>query len=189
MNRVYLIRHGKPAAVWGEADSDPGLDATGQAQAQAIADALMALAPDERPRFVVSSPLKRCYETALPLARALGVEIEVDPAVGEIPTPASLSQADRPGWLREAVGGLWSEIEGDIDYDVWRRTVSRAVTARPGGAIFSHFVAINGVLSLCRGEDQVIVFRPDHTSCTQFEVSPEGLRVQRLGDEAVTKVN
>lgn len=189
MRRVYLIRHGKPATAWGEEDADPGLDEAGHAQARAVAQALMALAPAERPSFVVSSPLRRCLETAQPLAEALGVAVQIDRAVGEIPTPADLSHADRPAWLREAMSGTWSAISGDIDYDQWRKSVAAAVGSRGDGAVFSHFVAINGVLSLVKGEDKVIVFRPDHTSCTTLEVGEQGLSVVRLGEEAATRVN
>jgi len=46
MSRLYLIRHGKPAAVWGEADDDPGLDDAGKAQAEAARDVLMGLNRD-----------------------------------------------------------------------------------------------------------------------------------------------
>ena len=36
MPRIYLVRHAKPAAAWGE-DPDPGLDALGAMQATAAA--------------------------------------------------------------------------------------------------------------------------------------------------------
>ena len=111
MARLYLIRHGKPAAVWGGDDDDPGLDETGQAQANAARDWLMALPKDERPMKVVSSPLRRCRETAEPTAAALGVEIEIDERVGEIPTPSALAPDERGHWLRSAfrgdLGGNW----------------------------------------------------------------------------------
>jgi broad specificity phosphatase PhoE len=188
-DRIYLIRHGKPASVWGDADADPGLDEIGRAQARGVADALMALPPGERPTFVVSSPLRRCRETAQPFADALGVAVEIDPAVGEIPTPASLSLEERSAWLGEAMGGDWVGIAGDIDYEAWRRDVARALIGRAGGAVFSHFIAINGVMSLIKGEDAVIVFRPDHVSCSVVKVVGEELRLERLGAEAVTKVN
>jgi broad specificity phosphatase PhoE len=187
--RIYLIRHGKPASVWGEEDPDPGLDETGRAQARGAADALMALPPEERPTFVVSSPLRRCRETAQPLADALGVDVEIDPAVGEIPTPSGLSLAERPAWLREAMAGTWASIVGDIDYDAWRRDVARSLMRRAGGAVFSHFIAINGVMSLTQGRDAVIVFRPDHVSCSELEIADGDLHLVRLGAEAVTRVN
>ena len=189
MGRVYLIRHGKPAAVWGEADPDPGLDEIGAAQAEAAARTILALPVAERPTRVASSPLRRCHETALPLARALGVEVAIDPDVGEIPTPAHLAPEARGAWLRDSMAGEWSAIVGDIDYDVWRRRVAAAVAARPGWAIFSHFVAINGVISLVRGENQVVAFRPDHVSRTSLEVGEGGLSLIQLGPEAATRVN
>lgn len=184
---LYLIRHGKPAAAWGDND-DPGLDETGHAQARAIAERLMALPEAGRPRAVVSSPLRRCRETAQPLADALGVALEIEPAVGEIPTPAALSLAERPAWLSSAFTGAWADIQGDIDYEAWRRRVADAVARWPNGAIFSHFVAINAVFSLITGDDRVIGFRPDHTSMTILAVEGGAITLIARGDEAVTGV-
>lgn len=187
MGTLYLIRHGRPAAAFGDHD-DPGLDETGHAQARAIAARVMALPAAERPRAVVSSPLRRCRETAQPLADALGVAVEIEPAVGEIPSPAALSLAERPEWLRSAFAGVWADIRGDIDYEAWRRQVADAVARRPNAAIFSHFVAINAVLSVITGEDQVIGFRPDHTSVTILAVANGAITLVARGDEAVTGV-
>jgi len=185
---LHIIRHGKPASTWGGGDDDPGLDETGQAQARAVAQRLLALPPEERPRAVVSSPLRRCRETAQPLADALGVEVEIDPAVGEIPTPAGLAAAERPAWLRKAFEGAWGEIRGDLDYDLWRRRVAEAVTARTDTAVFSHFVAINALVSVLTGAEAVISFRPDHTSVTTLKTEDGAVRLARLGEEAVTGV-
>ena len=188
MARVYLIRHGKPAAAWGSDDDDPGLDEAGQAQARAVAAWMLALPAHERPTAVAASPLRRCRETAGPLALALGVAVEIDPAVGEIPTPAALSHADRPAWLRAAFTGRWSQIKGDLDYDAWRRAVARAVCLRPRTAVFSHFVAINAVLSVLAGDETVIGFRPDHASVTILDLAAGALRLIARGPEAATGV-
>jgi broad specificity phosphatase PhoE len=67
--------------------------------------------------------------------------------------------------------------------------VAAAVAQRPGCAVFSHFVAINGVLSLIEGEARVIVFRPDHTSCSTLEIENGDLKLAQLGAAAVTQVN
>lgn len=171
MTQVFLIRHARPSAVWGEADPDPGLDPTGQAQAEAAAQVLMALDPSVRPRRVVSSPLRRCRETAEPFAKALGVEIEIDLRVSEIPTPAAISPADRSAWLRSAFDRRWSDIEGDLDYEVWRDDVAAALLARPGAAIFSHFVAINAAVAVATGSDLVRTAQPDHAAIATFDVS------------------
>lgn len=68
---LILARHGRTAAnASGEllGRRDPGLDATGRRQARAIGE---ALADADR---VISSPLRRCRETAV----AIGKPVEVD---------------------------------------------------------------------------------------------------------------
>ncbi len=72
MARLYLIRHGRPSSTWGGHDDDPGLDAAGLDQARAARDWLLSRPEAERPRLVVSSPLRRCRETAVPTAETLG---------------------------------------------------------------------------------------------------------------------
>ena len=189
MTRTYMIRHGKPSSTWGEqADPDPGLDAAGKGQAEAAADALMALPPGQRPTRVFSSPLRRCRETAQPFADRLGVAVEIDPLVGEIPSPKSLSDTERGPWLRQAFTQTWGEVKGDIDYDAWRNAVGAAVAAKPGAAVFSHFVAINAAVSCVTGEDAVLSFRPDHASISIFEVSDGVLKLVERGPEAATQV-
>ena len=188
MTLIYLIRHGRPQSAWGGADHDPGLDEVGRAQARAIADRLMVLDRADRPTSVISSPLRRCRETAEPTARALGVAIQIDPAVGEIPTPAGLIEEDRPVWLRAAMQGHWTDIIGDLDYDRWRRAAATAVATRPGAAVFSHFVAINGVLSTLCGDARVITHRPDHAAITTLRVGMSGLELVERGAEAATGV-
>jgi broad specificity phosphatase PhoE len=190
MSRIHLIRHARPATGWGDAagEPDPGLDEIGQAQAEAVRDALMALPPGERPVAVASSPLRRCRETAAPLAAALGVEVEIDPAVGEIPTPAGLAPEARGGWLKRAFQSRWDEIEGELDYDAWRRGVARALLARGGTAVFSHFVAINGAVTTVTREARVLAFQPDHASVTVLESDGKALTLVAKGREAQTKV-
>ena len=188
MSRIYLIRHARPAAGWGGADDDPGLDDVGLAQARAAADALVALPSDRRPTKVVSSPLRRCKETAEPFAAAIGASVEIDPLVGEIPTPAGLAPQERGPWLRAAFAGRWADIQGDLDYDAWRRAVAAAVASRPGCAVFSHLVAINAVLSVLANEPQMIGFRPDHASISVFELDGGQLRLLERGPEATTGV-
>ena len=188
MARVYMIRHGRPAAGWGDhgADPDPGLDDVGRAQAEAASRALLALPTP--PTLVLTSPLRRCRETAAPFAAALGMQPVIEPRVAEIPTPKALAAADRPEWLRTAFAGTWAGIEGDLDYLAWRDAVAAAVIAHPGAAIFSHFVAINAVMSVITGDDRVIGFRPDHTSMTILAVRDGALSLVARGDEAVTGV-
>jgi broad specificity phosphatase PhoE len=190
MTRVYLIRHGEPESGWGQGgDPDPGLSVRGRAQAEQARDALLALPAPLRPDRVVSSPLRRCRETAAPFAAALGLQPAIDDAVGEVPTPAGLPPANRPTWLRRAFEGRWSEIVGDRDYEAWRRAVTDAVRGHAGAAVFSHYVAINAVLSFIQDDERVIVARPDHASVHALELGPDGrLSLTDLGREAATQV-
>lgn len=188
MNRVHVIRHGKPAATWGGDDEDPGLDGTGLLQALAIAKEVLALPEAQRPTRVVSSPLRRCRETAEPLADALGVEIAIDPRVGEIPTPAALSHEERPAWLRQAFGGRWDQIEGDLDYVGWTRDVAGALREYAGAAVFSHFVALNAAVGVAMGRGEVMAFRPDHCSRTVFDIDGDRLILAEKGREAQSQV-
>jgi broad specificity phosphatase PhoE len=188
MSRIYLIRHGKPSATWGGTDDDPGLDEIGKAQAEKARDTMLARPEHERPTRVVSSPLRRCRETAQPLAEALGVEVEIDPLVGEIPTPKALSSAERGPWLRGVFGGKWKDVEGDLDYDAWRRDVAGAVGSRERAAVFSHYVAINAVLTHLAGLEEVMTFRPDHASISVFDLQDGALTLVERGPEATTGV-
>ena len=188
MSRIHMIRHGRPASTWGDADQDPGLDAVGQEQARAVADILLALPAGERPDRVISSPLRRCRETAQPLADALGVTVEIDPRVGEIPTPKTLSAEERPAWLRKAFEGQWADIRGDLDYVDWTREVARGVASYPGAAVFSHFVALNAAVSVATREARVAAIRPDHVSVTVFELVDDALILIENGREASTQV-
>lgn len=148
----------------------------------------MALPVAERPVRVISSPLRRCRETAAPLARMLGVNVTIDTRFGEIPTPKALPPENRSDWLRQAFGGTWAQISGDLDYDAWRRSVAAALAEQASAAVFSHYVAINGVVSVLAGRDDVICFNPDHASVTRLDVKDGGLSLVELGREAQTGV-
>jgi len=188
MARVYLIRHGRPQSGWGDhgADPDPGLDSVGRAQAEAVAAALLALA--DPPTRVLTSPLRRCRETAAPLVAALGVPLTLEPRVAEIPTPGALLAKDRPEWLRTAFAGTWAGIVGDLDYGAWRDGVAAAVMQHPGAAIFSHFVAINAAVSFALGRPEVRVVQPDNASITVFETDGTQLWLVQEGQEAETHI-
>lgn len=189
MSSIFLIRHGRPASTWGdEKIGDPGLDLTGKSQAEAASRALMAIPEQIRPKFVVSSPLARCRETAEPFARALGVDLEIDPLFGEVPTPASIRPEARSAWLKQAFAGTWEEIDGDQDYNAWRKSIVEGLKQRADTAVFSHFVAINGIVSVLEDSDQVLTFRPGHASITRIDIGGGQLRVVTRGDEAHTQV-
>jgi broad specificity phosphatase PhoE len=185
MTTLYLVRHAKPAAAWGET-ADAGLDETGHTQARRAAEELVALG---RKLPILSSPLKRCRETAKPLAALWNSEVEIFSPVAEIPSPP-LSGAAKQQWLASGMLGDWSQLQasapvGSPDYSAWRNDMLAALRALPGDAvIFSHYIAINVILGAAQNSERVIVFRPGHASITRVEVTPDALRVIKLGREA-----
>lgn len=189
MSRLYLVRHARPAAGWGQ-DADPGLDETGVRQAKATAD---ELASRLAPMPVYSSPLRRCRETAAPAEQAWNRRAELLPEVAEIPAPP-LTLSSRAEWLTAAMRGTWAALQhssppGSPDYMQWRRTALSALTAlQHDSVIFSHFIAINVVVAAARNVDDVVCFRPDHASVTVVETVGDGFRVIELGRQAGTTV-
>lgn len=181
---LYLVRHAKPASAYGDS-VDPGLDDTGRTQAVLTAERLKAL-PNRLP--VYTSPLRRCRETAQPLAEAWGIQAIVLPDVGEVPSPP-LSLKERQEWLRKAMTSDWANLQasapaGSPDYAGWRSSLVDAVSVIAGDAvIYSHFIAINAIIGAALQSEQVISFRPGHASVTTIEVSGGKITVKQLGEE------
>lgn len=187
MATLYLVRHAKPASTYGDS-LDPGLDDTGMTQAVRAADELKNL-PNRLP--VYTSPLRRCRETARPLADVWGVQPIVLPEIGEVPSPP-LSLQERQEWLRKAMASDWANLQASAppespNYSAWRSALLDAICAMAGDAvIFSHFIAINVVIGAARKSEQVISFRPDHASVTVVDVSERAISIKDLGREVGT---
>jgi broad specificity phosphatase PhoE len=96
---LVLVRHGRTEAnasglLLGRAD--PGLDEAGREQAEVLRDALEGITR------IVTSPLRRCVETA----RAIGVDVE--PEVDE-------------RWIELDYGTLDQQAWRDVGPEVWRQ--------------------------------------------------------------------
>jgi broad specificity phosphatase PhoE len=189
MPRLYLVRHAKPAASWGE-DPDPGLDDLGHEQALAAADRLSGLCEISH---VYSSPLRRCRETAAPLAERWNCGVQLCREVAEIPSPP-LSLAERHQWLRAAMRGSWAQLQdsapaGAPNFLAWREEVVSALMRMPHDCVvYTHFIAINVAVGAAQRSEAVVCFRPDHASITMLENQPDGLRLLDLGAQADTSV-
>lgn len=173
--RLVLVRHGEAAAPWDEAH-DPGLSPRGRQQAEAMAEALVAGCD---PLPIVVSPLRRTRETAAALERRWGVTAQVDPRVGEVPSPTT-DLAQRATWLRQLLATPPSELTDDLAR--WRDDVRAALTdLATDTVIVTHFVAIRVASGLAD-------YTPDYCSRTVLEAGPGGLRLLERGDERLTVV-
>lgn len=161
---------------------DPGLTELGLRQAQAVADALLTADDRTRPTRILSSPLRRCRETAAPFSTRGNLPVTVEPAVAEIPTPPGLAAAERAPWLRAAMAGDWSAMRG-IDGLAWRRGVVEALLRAGGAAVFTHFVAINAAVTAATGVSCVLACRPAPVSVTVLRVDNGRLHLEALGVE------
>jgi broad specificity phosphatase PhoE len=183
MALLYLIRHGEPSGTWGQADPDPGLTDLGRKQAEGAAERLQKTPP----KLIVSSPLKRARETAIPLARAMSLEPKIAEPVAEIPTPASIAFEKRADWLRSLMAGEWHAAEPPLQ--TWRTGVVTYLTGlSEDTAVFSHFVAINVALGAAIGDDRVVCFKPAHASITVLETKGRVISLVELGETADTVI-
>ena len=116
MTRVFLVRHGatdwnKEKRAQGHADIDLNYD--GHKQAAAVATELA----HEHLVAVYSSDLKRARDTAVAIASAHGLEVQIDPDLREI------DQGDWEGLTTDEIRTKWPDLWGP----------NRHYNARPGG--------------------------------------------------------
>ena len=189
MPKLYLIRHARPAAGWGE-HADPGLDTTGKRQAEEAAE---TLARALHRASLYTSPLRRCRETAHPLERLWQQSAQVLEPVAELPSPPLFPDA-RQQWLRQTMKGTWQDVNerapaGSPDYLAWRQTLLDSLQhLQQDSVVFSHFIAINVAVGAALARDDVVCFWPDHASITCVETGNGRLRVVDLGRQADTVI-
>ena len=182
MARLYLVRHGRATGGW-DVDPDPGLDELGRQQAHGLIE---RLSPFGR-LPVVTSPLRRCQQTAAPLADHWQVEVVIEPRVAEIPSPPGVPMEERVAWLRQAMAGTWAALGGRwTDYRDGVLTSVRSLEVDT--VVVSHFVAINAVIGACRGDDRLVVNSLDNASVTIVDASASGLVLLETGHEADTLI-
>ncbi|NPA26302.1 MAG: histidine phosphatase family protein [Chloroflexi bacterium] len=112
MTTLLLVRHGE--TDWNregryQGQADPGLNARGRAQAQALAHRLRAAG--WRPQVIYTSPLRRAAETAAILNQAWQVPVRVDPRLMEI------HQGAWQGLTVDEIARRWPQL-----FEAWERT-------------------------------------------------------------------
>jgi probable phosphoglycerate mutase len=187
---LLLIRHGLPRHVDNPdgAPADPPLSEIGGTQADRMATWLQHEAIDH----LYSSPMARAYETAEPLARAQGLEIEVRKGVAEFDRDSStyvpaekLKEIDYERWQGLMKGEL------DVDFGAFADEVienlERIVVDHPGKrvAVACHGGVINVWTAHVIGFAPRMFFNPDYTSINRYQCARSGERSVITLNEAV----
>jgi broad specificity phosphatase PhoE len=182
VTRLYLVRHGRAEAGWDTA-VDPGLDPTGHRQAADVAQRLAPLGA----LTVLTSPMRRCQETAAALSSVSGVEAVIEPGVAEIPSPEGVATGERTDWLRIAMAGSWSEL-GPRYVDFRERVVATLSALDSDTVVFSHFIAINAAIGSALADDRLVIRSLDNCSVTILDVADGVLHLVEAGHEADTLI-
>lgn len=187
---LLLIRHGLPQHIENTDGSpaNPPLSERGRQQAQSMAEWLSG-EPIDR---LYSSPMTRASETAEPLARRLGLEIELHSGVAEYDRDATsyvpverLKEVDYERWLRLMQG------ETDTDFEVFTGQVIAAlenIVEQNRGrtvAVTCHGGVINVWTAHVIGFRPRLFFNPDYTSINRYLCASSGERSVRTLNEAV----
>ena len=191
---LYIIRHGRPVRqVVGEDEgADPELSDLGHEQAVRTAELLEGEGIDH----VVSSTMRRAYQTALPTAEMLGVEVEQIDELKESDhrsntyVPLEEMSPDDPDSAHYFnLDTLEEHIFSDGGIDVFQERVVRGfehVIATNKGrrvAVFCHGMTTNVYLRSIIQIGDVLSMRPDYCGLSRVQASSTGIRSVRSFNE------
>jgi probable phosphoglycerate mutase len=195
---VLLVRHGESGSMVGGASlaltdrqGDPSLAPGGTAEAQLVGARLARQNIDA----IYTSPLRRCVETAEPLARALGLTPRVERDLREV-------------FMGEWEGGLYRKKFAEQDpiaqrmlaeqrWDVIpgaepapeftkrvRSVITKIAAAHVGGkiAVFTHAGVIGEALAQASGAEPFAFIGPNNASISQMLVTPDKWVIRRFND-------
>jgi len=189
---LLLIRHAEPVRIGpgtAAGPADPHLTERGRAQA----DRLAAWLAVERVDAVLSSPLRRARDTAEPVGRALGVDVEVVDNLMEYDArsdfyiPVEELRETRDHHWTAMIEGRWDELGGEPP-DQFRARIVPCVGAIierfPGGTVAAvcHGGVINVYLAALLGLDRHLWFHPEYTSISRVAAA-------RTGERSVVTLN
>lgn len=101
--RLYLLRHGQTAMSRADVFCGRGLDPALTSDGLAMAEAFAAAYRDAQWTAIYSSPLTRAVTTAAPLAKAVGLTVEVRDELSEI------NYGDWDGLTADVVAARWHD--------------------------------------------------------------------------------
>lgn len=206
---LFIVRHGD--AIPGEEEIIPSgiyddlpLSRTGREQAQALADRLGNLSF----AAMYSSPLRRCLETAAPLAERLGMTAIIVPGIQEVrlgevqplPDGQDLAALTKALQAREidivriaGTTGNWDAIAGSEPSKAFRQRVVESLDEIANKHIgerviaFAHGGVMNAYVAEVLGLDKEFFFPTANTSITIVRVAGKHRVLLVLNDFAHIK--
>ncbi|MEX2326551.1 MAG: histidine phosphatase family protein [Pseudomonadales bacterium] len=177
---LILIRHGLPEKIVNEdgVPADPPLSSEGASQAASVATWLEREHIDR----LYSSPMNRAFQTAEPLARQRGLDIEIRDGVAEYDQHAhhyipveELKELDYERWQKLMRGEM-----DEIDFPAFVRNVTTTledIIAENQGkrvAVTCHGGVINVWAAHVIGFEPRLFFNPHYTSINRFKAASSG---------------
>jgi len=174
-----------------DGQGDPPLAPGGAAEAELVGARLAR----QDIGAIYTSPLRRCVETAEPLARALGITPRVEPDLREVfmgewegglyrkkfaeQDPLALRMLAEQRW--DVIPG--AEPAGEFSQRV-RSVLTRIAAAHVGErmAVFTHAGVIGEALAQASGAEPFAFIGPNNASISQLVVTPDRWVVRRFND-------
>ncbi len=189
---LFIIRHGRPqrqVLAEGEA-ADPDLSETGHQQAKRVAEFLA----NENIDHIVSSTMRRAYQTAVPLATELGYEVEQLEDIKEsdhknsMYIPAEEMSRDDPETAHFFEGNVYDHVFSD-GIEPFTERVSRGfqhiidTNKSKRVAVFCHGMVTSIFLRTILNFDDPLSLTPDYCGITRVQAASNGVRSVRSINE------
>jgi broad specificity phosphatase PhoE len=182
---LLWVRHGEPERIEPGTGvrADPALTARGTDQAHRLA-AWLTFEPIDA---IVCSPMRRAIETAAPIAKSCGVEVEIVDGLIEYDSnsdhyiPMEELRANKDERWQAMVDGNWDLFGAELPHVFGGRidtTVSELIARFPGKRVVAvcHGGVINVALGAALGVPQPLWFEPGYTSLSRMIASRTGIK-------------
>jgi broad specificity phosphatase PhoE len=189
---LFIIRHGRPERqVLGAGDTaNPGLSETGRQQAKRTAEYLRSEGIDH----IVSSTMRRAFETAIPLAETLGYTVEQIDDIKEsdhknsVYIPAEEMSPDDPDAAHFFEGDIHDHVFSD-GLDAFTERVGRGfqhiidTNKSKRVAVFCHGMTTSAFLRTILHYEDPLMITVDYCGISRVRASSTGVRSVRSINE------
>jgi probable phosphoglycerate mutase len=190
---LIIVRHARPERderADGAGTADPPLCEVGRRQAEATAEFLAGETIDH----IMASPMQRARATAEPLAKLLGLDVELHDGLKEADhyrtryVPAEEMTMD-DDIVKEFLGDKFAMFGPLGGFEPWRTSIVATfdhIVERNKGkrvAVFCHGMVIGTYLTTLIGHGDPYVLTPDYCGIVRVRAASNGIRTTRSANE------